>query len=164
MPFNAEDFMTQTIDQPLETERTLVPPGEYKMVIDDFTQEAFETFEFEYKRGPNAGQPGQMTKFGCPCIVVDDKVKADLGMEKVTVFKNITLDFDDTGAIAFGKNRNIDLGQLRHAVGQNNPGPWSIAQLRGAGPFMGRVEHREGKRKDGSAFKIAEVTRVAPIR
>jgi hypothetical protein len=104
-----------------------------------------------------------MTKFGCPCIIQDENLKTQLGMDKIVVFKNVTLDFEN-GALAFGKNRNIDLGQLRHAVGQNVPGPWALGNLRGAGPFMGRVEHREGKRKDGTAFKVAEVTRVAPIR
>ena len=161
--FDPDAFMTQTMDQPLETERTLVPPGEYQMMIDDFGRDALETFEFEYKRGPNAGQQGSMTKLGVPCLVQDESVKTSLGMDKVVVFKNITLDFEN-GSLAFGKNKNIDLGQLRHAVGQNNPGPWSIGNLRGAGPFMGRVEHREGNRKDGTKFKIAEVTRVAPIR
>jgi len=164
MAFNAEDFMNMTIDQPLEIERTLVPPGEYKMFVADFTSDAFETFEFEYKRGPNAGQQGSMTKFTCPVTIDDDHVKAELQMDTPRIFYQCTLDFDDHGNLEFGKNRNIALGQLRHAVGQNAPGPWNIAMLRGAGPFMGKVEHRSGKRKDGTPFKVAEITRLAPMR
>lgn len=165
MPIDPELFMNATVDAPLPTERTLCPPGEYEMYIDDFTKDAFETFEFEYKRGPKAGTPGSMTKFNCPIIVADESVKKTLDMDRVIVFRSMTLEFeDDDITLKKGKNVNIELGQLRHAVGQNHDGPWALSQLRGAGPFKGRVEHREGKRKDGSQFKVAEVTRVAPIR
>jgi len=164
--FDPDAFMQETVDQPLAVDRTLCPEGEYRFTIDDFTSDAFQSIEFEYKRGPNAGQPGEMVKFGCPCILQDEKVAQDLGMTKVIVYKNCTLDFDNaTGKLAWGPNRNVDLGQLRNAVGQNAENTtWAPGNLRGAGPFMGRVEHRSGKRKDGSPFKIAEITRCAPIR
>lgn len=162
--FDPNLFMNQTIDQPLETERTLCPPGDYQFVIDDFTAEALESIDFEYRKGPRAGQPGVMYKFSCPCVVQDEAVKTQLGVEKLVVYKQMNLDIDG-GNLEWGKNKNIELGQLRNAVGQNvNGQPWAISNLRGAGPFMGRVEHREGKRKDGSAFKLAEIVRVAPIR
>lgn len=162
--FDPDEFMNSTIDQPLETERTLCPEGEYKAMIDDFTRDAFETFEFEYKRGPNAGQPGSMTNFSIPFVIDDDKVKQSMEMDKVVVFKRVVLDFADGGkALAWGKNKNIELGKIRKAVGQNNPGPWSPAMLRNAGPLMVKVVHRKGKRKDGSDFVMAEIERVAPI-
>lgn len=165
MPFDPDAFMSATVDQPLEIERTLVPEGEFRMMVDDFDSTAFETFSFTYKRGPNAGSEGSMTKFSCPIVVDDDKVRQLLQMDKPRVFHTCTLDFDETtGQLMFGPNRNIDLGKLRHAVGQNSPGPWSVSQLRGAGPFMGKVKHREGNRKDGSKFKIAEIERMSPIR
>ncbi len=160
--FDPDTFMSETIDQPLETERTLVPAGEYKARIDDFTRDAFQTIDFTYKRGPNAGQEGSFTKFNVPFVIDDDRVKAELGMDKVVVFQSITLDFEQ-GKLAWGKNKNIDLGKLRKAVGQNNAGPWSPGSLRGAGPVMIKVIHREGKRNDGSTWKNAEVERVAPI-
>lgn len=164
MDFNPDDFMTQTVDQPLAIERTLVPEGEYKASIGDFTSDAFETFKFEYKRGPNAGSEGQMHKFNCPIVIDDDALRAKLQMDNVRVYQVCTLDFDDKGQLQFGPNKNIDLGKLRHAVNQNQPGPWTIGNLRGAGPFMVKVAHRTGKRKDGTEFKIAEPIRFAPIR
>jgi len=160
--FDPDAFMQETVDQPLSTERTLVPAGEYKMQIDDFDSKAFQAIPFKDKL---TGEDREFHKFGCPCVILDDKVAQDLGMLKVVVFKNCNLDFDDTGKLAWGPNKNIDLGQLRNAVGQNVPNTvWAPGNLRGAGPFMGKVEHRRGKRKDGSDFEIAEVTRVAPIR
>lgn len=164
MDFDPDAFMNQTVDQPLSIERTLVPEGEYKARIGDFTSEAFETFNFTYKRGPAAGQEGSMHKFNCPIVIDDDGLRAKLQMDNVMIYSPVTLDFDDTGGLLFGPNKNIDLGKLRHAVGQNNAGPWKISDLRGAGPFMVKVQHRTGKRKDGSEFKIAEPVRFAPIR
>src|SRR5882762_5100475 len=147
--FDPDAFMTQTMDQPMDTERTLVPEGEYKMMIDDFTSDAYETIQFEYKKGRRAGEAGEFTKFNCPCVILDDKVIDALGQgspPKVLCFKTMTLDFLDDGVtLAWGPNKNIDLGQLRHATGQNVKGqPWNPSQLRGAGPFIGRVRHLEG--------------------
>jgi hypothetical protein len=164
MDFNPEDFMNQTVDQPLDFERTMVPEGEFKGSVGDFTSEAFETITFTYKRGPNAGQEGAMHKFTCPIIIDDPQVAAKMQQETPRVYMNCTLDFDDQGKLEFGPNKNIDLGKLRHAVGQNNAGPWSISMLRGAGPFMVKIQHRTGKRKDGTEFKVAEPIRFAPIR
>lgn len=161
--FDPAEFMNLTVDQPLEMDRTLVPEGEYQASIDDFDQGAFETFTFTYKKGQHAGEEGQMHKFNCPVVINDDAVKQKLNMEKVRIYQQCTLDLDENGALMWGPNRNIDLGKLRHATKQNAPGAWSIGNLRGAGPFMIKVQHRTGKRKDGTDFKVAEIVRYAPI-
>lgn len=162
--FDPELFMSQTVDQPLETEFRLCPEGEFVAMVDDFTKENFEQIDFTYKQGSRAGEPGTMTKFNCPFIINDEKVKAELAREKVIVFQPLILDIGADGGLDFGPNKNIKLGQTRAAVNQNAPGPWQIANLRGAGPVMVRIVHRSGKRKDGTEFKNAEVDRVVPIR
>jgi hypothetical protein len=161
--FDPETFMQQTVDAPLETEFTLIPTGEYIATIDDFTSDAFEKIDFEYKKGSRAGQPGTMTKFNCPFVIQDDAVKAELARDKVTMYKQLILDVADDGGLDFGKNKNIDLGRIRAAVGQNDPGPWSIANLRGAGPVMVKVVHVDFERKDKSKGKRAEIERVVRI-
>lgn len=163
--FDPEAFMTQTVDAPFETERTICPEGEYRACVDDFNaRDAIERFDFTYKKGEKAGQPGTMTKLTLPILILDDKVKADLELEKVVVYWSMNLDVDEYGQFEEGKNKNIALGQLRSATGQNQKGPWSIANLRGSKPFMARVIHREGDRKDGSRYKVADISRVMPIR
>ena len=162
--FDADTFMQQTIDAPLETEFRSVPEGEYQAMIGDFTSEALEVFEFTYKQGPRAGQPGSMTKFTCPFTTQDPKAIADLGRDTATVDMQMILDIGSDGGLDFGPNKNISLGRLRAAVGQNNPGPWTISQLRNAGPLLIKVVHKQFKRKDGSDGKRAEVERVAPLR
>lgn len=162
--FDPATFMTQTVDQPIQDEYILCPEGEYQAVIDDFTTDAFRTNEFEYKRGPNAGLPGEMTTFNCPWVIQDDRAKVALNRDRVIVPMPIILDFDASGQLDHGTNKNIKLGQLRTAVGQNGAGTWSIQNLKNAGPCVVRVKHREVERKDKTKMKIAEVDRVVPIR
>lgn len=164
MPFDAEDFMRQTVDAPLSTEFTMVPQGEYLAQIGDFDRDAIENIDFTYKRGPNAGSPGQMLKLTLPFVINDEAVKQELGRDKVVVTKQIILDTDDSGKLAFGTNRNIELGRIRDAVGQNSNGtPWSILDLRGAGPVMVKVGHVEFDRRDGTKGKRAEIERVVRV-
>lgn len=161
--FDPDTFMQQVVDHPLETEFVLVPQGEYTATIDDFTSEAFEQIHFDYKKGARAGTPGTMTKFTCPFVIQDEAVKSELGRDKVVINRQIILDLDDKGDLDWGKNKNIDLGRIRAAVGQNDPGPWSISRLRGAGPVMIKVTHIDYERKDKTKGKRAEVERVVRI-
>lgn len=162
--FDPNTFMQQTVDQPLETEYRLCPVGEYQAMIQDFDGSAFRTNDFTYSRGPKQGQPGSMTSFDCPFVINDARVQQELNRDTAIVAMPCILDLDANGGIDFGVNKNIKLGQIRAAVGQNNPGPWSPANLRGAGPVMVKVEHIDFTRRDGTQGKRAEVTRVAPIR
>lgn len=161
--FDPDTFMQQTVDQPLDTEYFKCPEGEYPAMIGEITSQNFETFDFTYRNGPQAGQPGSMTKLNIPFVINDDKLKAATGRDQIIVNKQIILDLKD-GALDFGKNRNVELGRVRQAVGQNNPGPWTFANLSGAGPVMVRVEHRTFKRKDGTQGENAEVTGVVALR
>lgn len=158
--FDPETFMNQVIDQPLETEFQSVDPGEYVATIDDFTSEAFEQIHFEYKKGARAGTPGVMTKLTLPFVIQDDAVKQTLGLDKVVVNKQIILDVQDNGDLDWGTNKNLDLGRIRAAVGQNDPGPWSISNLRGAGPVMVKITRVAFERKDKSRGERTEIERV----
>lgn len=161
--FDANTFMSNTMDKPLETEYTMVPIGEYQATIDDFDSTAFEVIEFEYKSGEKKGTPGKMTKVTLPFVIQDDRVKNELQRDKVIVAKQLILDLADDGmTLATGPNKNIELGRIRAAAGQDK-GPWSIANLRGAGPLMVKVAHVEYSRKDGSKGKRAEIERVTRI-
>ena len=94
-----------------------------------------------------------MTKFTLPFIIQDEKVKAEMGRDKVVVTKQIILDIDANGAIDTGKNKNVELGRIRAAAGQNDGQPWSVSRLRGAGPMMVKVVHVDFERKDKTKGK-----------
>jgi hypothetical protein len=163
MSFDPDTFMQQTVDAPLATEYVLAPQGEYLASIDDFESDAIEQIHFDYKKGPRAGTPGTMTKLTLPFIINDDTVKASLGRDKVVVSKQLILDIDEKGDLDYATGRNVELGRIRDAVGQNGNGPWSISQLRGAGPVMVKVVHIEFERRDGTKGKRAEIERVVRV-
>lgn len=161
--FDPEAFLSANVDEPLSTEFRLCPEGEYEMSIGDFDGTAVQVFDFTYKQGPQAGEPGTMTKLTVPCLIQDDKVKADLGRNTVIVSKQMILDMRE-GRIDTSPDKNTELGRLREAVGQNVKGqPWNVLNLRHSTKFLGRVAHREIELRDGSKRKIAEVTRVVKL-
>jgi hypothetical protein len=168
MPFDADAFMGSTIDAPLETEYKVCPEGKaYRAVIGDFTSDAFKVFEFDYSKGPRAGERGSMLKFSCPFIIQDDKARAAMNKaddQPLIVYKEMIIDRDDSGRIETGTNKNVDLGMVRQAVGQNTTSAWGPAQLRNCGPVIVEVRHETFKRADGTPGKKAVVGRVAMLK
>src|SRR5262245_14345776 len=158
MTFDPDTFMQQTIDHPLETSLQLVPEAEYQMMFDDFDRSAFGTAEWKNK---NSGEDRSAVTLDLPCVILDENVKTALGRSKLTVPYRMFLDLTSEGLLDWGKDKNVSLGRARAAVGQNNPGPWSISQLRGAGPFMGRVKHvPDRKNPDNKRAQITHVTKI----
>lgn len=161
--FDPNSFLQSTVDSPLDTEYMLIPEGEYHAIIDDFDSTALEQIDFTYKKGARAGQPGSMTKFTIPFVIQDDKVKQEMGRDKVVISKQVILDLNDQGSLDTSRGRNVELGRVRAAAGQQDTSPWGFANLRGAGPMMIKVVHRTFDRSDGTKGTRAEVDRVARI-
>lgn len=161
--FNAAEFMQSTIDQPMETEYQLCPEGTFPAMIADFDEKAVDRVDFNYKKGPKAGQPGSMVKFNCPFSIQDATVLAKMGRDNVQVEWQMILDVNELGQLDFGKDKNVKLGQLRDAVDQNKPGAWGVFSLRGAGPLLVKVVHETFTRKDGTEGTAARVTRAVRI-
>ena len=84
------------------------------------------------------------------------------GLDRPMVRQDIWLDLDESGRIAQGKNKNVRLGRVRSAVGQNTDGqPWSPSQLRGAGPVLIMVGHRYNKETgEGPYSDVKRITKV----
>lgn len=156
--FDADAFMQQTVDGPLETEFKMVPAGEYQNVfINDFDSKALQLVEGDSAK---TGKAYSFLKLDLPFkITSDPKVMAETGRDEAIVYKQINLDRDDNGGIARGVNKNIELGRIYEAAGLNT-GNTSLSQLRGAGPFVITVVHESGKRKDGSTWQQARVGKV----
>ena len=154
-PFDPNTFMEQTVDAELATRMEQCPQGEYQAMVDDFDTSAFSTFTSD-KNGKT------YTTFKVPFSIQDAAVKAELDREKVVVSQNIFLDLNESGGLDTGKGKNIGLGKLREALGQNTAGAWSFNNLKGAGPVMVKVGWRANP-KDPT-IQYAEVTSVAPIR
>lgn len=158
MSFDADAFMQQTVDGPLETEYKLVPTGEYQNVyIADYDSKAFNLREGTSDR---TNKPYSFLSFSVPFKISNDpRVMAETGRDEALVYKEITVDRDANGGIDRGPNKNVELGRLFEAAGLNSANT-PMSGLRGTGPFVIAVVHESGKRKDGSEWKQARVSKV----
>lgn len=147
--FDKESFLNSTVTGANETKVTPVPEGEYTAMIDDL----------DIRTGEKDGKP--WASLSIKWYIPDEQLKALLGMEHPTVTDSIFLDMEN-GKLAFGPNKNVRLGRIREAAGQNDPKkPWSFAMLKGAGPVKIKVGSRPAT--DGSGDSYPTVERVAKV-
>lgn len=160
--FDANQFLQAEYVEALDTERTLFPQGEcVGQKIEDF--KIIEPKAFQDKDGN--------TKMGSPqlelkILIREDhatRIRSELGYpEDRPVYFNYRtfLEINEqTGWLEFGPNKNIALGQIRAALGQNEAGvPWSFAHLRGAGPLAFTVKHEEWESngKKGTSERVSK--------
>jgi hypothetical protein len=111
--------------------REPIPAGEYTALIDDVNPR-----RVTYRDGPR-GVHG--TVLDVTFNLQDPELKARLGQEALSVRHGIFIDMTPDGAVDMSEGRNVELGQLRDALGMTGKG-FSFDQLKGAGPL--RVPHR----------------------
>lgn len=144
--FNADALVNTQFEGALDT--TLVPIPE---TTDGWTS-VIEKYEVK------ATPKGQVV-----CEVfwgIDElEVQQATGREKNTIRQSVWLDITDHGTLDMSKGKNVQLGRLREALGQNNPSkPWSFGQLVG-GVAKIVVKHR--MTDEGEVF--ADVKKVLPM-
>jgi hypothetical protein len=138
--FNAEQFMQTEVQGELETDFTPIPEAEYRAVIKEVLPDTTAN-------GSNL--------LKVIWIIDDQSVRDLIGLDEPTAPQTIWLDINEAGGLEFGKNKNIGLGKLRDALGQNTGAPWSPTHLIGR-PATVQVKHRMGS--EGGVF--AEVKAV----
>lgn len=129
--FDPQAFLQEEVTEPFETKFTPVPEDDYTAVIGTS----------EKSVAVRTTDKGQVLA-DLQWEILDEAVKQALSMDTVIVRQSIFLDVTDQGKLDFGKNKNIQLGRLREALGQNTTGPWSLTRLRGAGPAIITVKQR----------------------
>lgn len=114
--FNPETFLNTSTTEEFATSRVPVPEGEYVSVIKEI-------------------KPRQAKDKGVLDIIwgIDDPEVAELtGFASPQIRQSIFLDLTEQGSLAIGKGKNVALGKLREAVGQNQKGrPWKPGDLVG---------------------------------
>lgn len=94
-------------------------------------------------------------------IVDAEEAREATGMAEPLVRQTIWLDTTETGGLDFGKGKNVALGKLREALGQNKPGkPWAPGMLVGGTGNL-KITHSIDKR-DGVTIQ-AEVKAVSAL-
>lgn len=151
--FDPEAFVQQQQEVALDDKYTPIPENTYRGIIindADNVNRQIRVREMTIKKGPREGESA---------YVLDVPVKLDApeveeAHGKVARYSAF-LDINEAGALESGPNRNVQLGMLRSAVGQNDAAqPWKPLDLEGQ-LLTVKVEHdKEGK--------YANITEVAP--
>lgn len=127
--FDPDLFMNQTSQEANDTRYVPVPEGEFRAAITEV----------------KARSAGDKPVLEVTWSIDDDVVRRETGQDKPTCRQTVWLDLTASGGLDFGKGKNIGLGKLREALGQNTPGkPWMPGMLNG-GVAMVSIKHRSGK-------------------
>jgi hypothetical protein len=158
--FDAKAFLNQTVNTPMATRITPPPEGEWTMIISTTIplEEWFGEAEWKDKA---TGQMRTQATCKVPMEITDERAKALVKRDRIVVYYDMFLDLDKNGHLDTGEDKNVRLGALREALGQNTTPGWTMQNLWGAGPFIGKVAHKTDEKRDDV---FAKVTRVARIR
>lgn len=148
--FDPTTFMETETSDALATKLIPVPEGEYMAQIS----------KIEGRKAVNKNQE-EMALLDITWEVMDPdgKIKKVTGREKLTVRQTLFLEITAEGALASGEGKNIDLGKLREAVGQNRKGQkWKPSMLANQMATV-TVKHTPNDKDPESPY--ANVVRVA---
>lgn len=140
--FDPDLFMNTSTTDSNDTNFVPVPTGEFNAVID------------EVKPGMAGDKPVLKVKW----LIDDAEVREVTGQEKPAVTQTVWLDLTAGGGLDMGKGKNVGLGRLREALGQNTPGkPWGPGMLMGQVARV-QISHRPGKEAGEIYADIKQVT------
>lgn len=145
MSFDKDLFLSVGTEESMETAFPTIPDGDYPAFISKVEANKFD--------GKDGKPDSYMLEVSWE--IQDEGVKAETGMEKPTARQRVFLDVNADGALLTGKGKNIQLGRLREALGQNKPGQrWSPAMLNGS---FATVRVRTEERNDRTYNNVVAV-------
>lgn len=127
--FDEDAFMSSTSEGEMSTEFTPVPVGEWQAVVKKIGTRSGE------------GEKGSWAMLDVTWAIDNAEVTEVTGMENPSVRQSIFLDISESGGLDLGKGKNIGLGRLREALGQNTGAAWSPSMLEGCVATV-MVDHR----------------------
>lgn len=128
--FDMDDLMGQKTEGGMETSLPPIPEGEWHAYISKVEGRVVNT------------KNGETPVLDVDWVVTDDGAIEAVGIKEPHVRQTIWLDIDGNGRLALGTGKNLGLGRLREAVGQNGPQAWSFAMLEGQQAIV-KIAHRE---------------------
>ena len=144
--FNPDTFLNTETDSANSSTYTPVPEGEFNASIKVIK--------------PRVLTDGRAV-LDVTWTVDDEVARNETGMAEPSVRQTLWLDTTESGGLDFGKGKNVGLGRLREAVGQNQAGkPWAPGMLVGQVAKV-KVGHSIDKR-DGVTIN-ADVKAVLPL-
>lgn len=156
MSFDPNTFLNTEVSGAMETKYPLIPESQegYRAVVKKVDGRVEKV-----TKGPNVGKDQPICDV---TFVVDDEgVRQQLQMPEPTIRMSLFLDMNAAGQLELGTGKNIQLGRLREALGQNDPNtPWTFSKLVG-GACKIKVKHSPNEKDPSSPF--ANVSGVAPL-
>lgn len=158
--FDPDAFMNSNVDAPMATALQSVPEGEYTAMIGDFDSAAFRQVQVTNR---TTGLSQERPVLDVPFLIQDDALKAKLQREQVTHKETFWLDLTADGRLDTGPDRNVRLGQLRAALGQNAAGvPWSPSMLRNMGPVRIKIVQTSDKQDPDKKYtNISKYSKIS---
>ena len=133
--FNADAFLNTEITGEMDTKMIPIPDGDFNAQV---AKVAFR--EVTQKDGV------KRAIMDVTWDIIDEGVKKETKLEKPMARQSVFLDLNEQGGLDMGKGRNIQLGRLREAVGQNRSGKaWSPANLTGQMAVVSIKQRIEGE-------------------
>ena len=147
--FNPENFINTETTESNSTRVIPVPEGDHRAFIDKVDAKTL---------GQNQS-PALSILWKIDDM--DGSVQEATGREENRVEQLIWLDINDSGGLDHSDGKNVQLGRLRKALGQNQPGQaWAPSMLVG-GMAMIHVSHDPDKNDPDVVY--ARVRRVSPL-
>lgn len=123
--FNAESFLNSTTKSANSTAIKPVPPGEYIGIIDDIKVRAVK----------------ETAVMDILWEIPDENLREELKRKKIIARQSVWLDLTPNGELDESEGTNVQLGKLRKALDQNNPGEeWSPMMMIGRSARITVVE------------------------
>ena len=140
--FNPDLFLNTEIDESNSTTYVPVPEGEFPGSIKELK--------------PRVLTDGRAV-LDVTWIIESEEAREATGMAEPRCRQTIWLDLDSNGMLDFGKGKNVALGRLREAVGQNQSGKiWQPGMLVGQMATV-KVTHSIDKRDQSIQANVTSV-------
>lgn len=147
--FNPEQFMQSSVTGAMSTEIIPIPEGEYNGIIQKVDARL-------------VGKDKDRAVMDVFYLVDDEEVRKTTGMEKPSIRQTVWLDINENGGLDVAEGKNVGLGRLREAVGQNDPTrEWAPSMLQDQVVKI-LVKHSMGEGENAGKI-YANVTQVAGL-
>ncbi len=152
--FNPNEFMNTSYKEANETRYTPIPEPE---AGDGWNAQVTELKARKVKTKDG----DEKAVLDITWNILDDAVKQAVGMDKPTVRQTLWLDFTPDGkSLDFGKGKNVKLGRVRDALGQNKSGKaWKPSDMMGG---LAKVATKNTPSEDDPEDVYSNVKKVFP--
>jgi hypothetical protein len=159
--FDPQAFLETEVEGASSTRSSPTPLGRYEMVVAEMPK-------FKQIIPPAGADYEAFTTMEVECLISGDAldstgrpVKETTGKDRNFARYSCRIDRTPGGNLDMGQGKNVGLGRLREAVGQNNPSlKWKPSMLINA-RFSGEVKHKPDKRDASVVY--AEVVNPIPL-